>query len=847
MPYTNLTLSNIAGEITTTYNDNNMRRNLPADPAVGLRIHVQATAQSGLAKEVFRITNATSTVEEFDSRSEIMQVVTAAKQSNPFANISVSRIGAKPFHVQIKQAIPGSFELDTLVNIQPLPVQEADSAKGIINTLEGLKAVFLPFEEGNLVRQRVIIYSGNRKGERPFVVFDSERLIRIDGDSVFNVELNVPTGYVLYTKDAFAVADRLSDGFSDSDLSVLSSQSSFLLSNVANLNSTTSLASQLELIDMFERTVVSLADAEPAITVSKIDGSAKEHLDHCERYAANEAGYEKLEFENVDFIYCEKCYADTAAVELSTSSSLQEVLDWAKHKLGYFWKFQFNGLPYMYMFGRKDPFAAANVGNYTHAGLSYSFSADQKLVGDLLNLVELHFHAVGGAATSVESFPNDKGLIECHITVNAPSSGEAALVVETPFCSISIAGGALITGLDSVVRLRPSLIGASRAVSDYLLASPERVNNDPFVYGHFALTGELVPEAVTLRLMTFPSAEAEESVELVASAEEVREVSFLHQAATAAYRASTNYSQTIAIVPTSPAPASASGVATWAGDPATYTVQADGAIKVTKNGSGVLGTKLLAGAVDYRDGAAFGGIILTNGDSLPNQTPYGIDDQDEALDRSGNPIDLGKHVVVVGAYGFTPDPKTLFPGQRGKQLIPTQQGSKFGSAGPLIAAILANLAPGTEPIGPVRGRITGFTPQQRTPRAVLDNLAALRVCMVDQTGVISSIYTAALRTSDYSKVSSILSANAIIARLRGLCNSVIGTAYRDEQIASLRSSIDGQMRAMVTAGYAQSITVNLTASQLDRINGVLRASVTFVPPLSIEAVTIDITLAPPAA
>lgn len=844
MAYQNLTLSNIAGEITATFNDNNLRRNLPPEPAVGLRVHAQATAKAGLKNEVFRVLNSVSAMQEFDSSSEIAQVVLAAKQANPLANVSVTRIGAKSYHVQVKQSIAGSYEKDTLISIQPLPVQEADTARGIKSTLEILKLVLLPFEEGNIVRQRCLIY-GVGANSTTTLLFDSERILRTNGDSVFNVDLNLPTGQFLYTKDAFETDIQLAGGFSDADLTALASQTSFKLSAVKTLNDLSALTKSLVLVDMFERTITNVDDST-TLSVSGIAGSAKEYLDNCERYAANEAAYEKLEFEDIDFLFCEKCYADVSPVSLSSSLSLQESIDWAKSKLGYFWKFQFNGLPYMYMFGRKTPFDAANVGDYSHSGISYSFSNDQKAVGDLLNLVEMHFHPTAGAASSVESFPNDRGLVECHVTLNAPSAGEEALVVETPFCSLVIDGGSLSNGTDVTRRLRPSVIDASRTVSDYLLSFPARVNNDPFVYDHFALTGELVPEAVTLRLMSFGSEGAEPAVSLVADNVEVREVSFLHQAATAAYRASTNYSQTIAIVPTTPAPASSNGISTWAGDPATYTIQTDGSIKVTKNGTGVLGTKLLAGATDYRDGAAFGGVILTNGNNLPNQIPYGIDDQDEAVDRFGNAIDIGKHVVVVGAHGFIPDARTLFPNQRGKQLLPRSQGSKFGSAGPLIASILANLPAGTEPIGPVRGRIPGFTPQQRTPRVVLDNLAALRICMVDQTGVISSIYTAALRTSDYSKVSSILSANAILARVKSLCTSVIGTAYRDEQIASLSQAIDGQMRGMVRDGFAQSISVNLTASQLDRINGILRASITFVPPLSIEAISIDITLEPPA-
>jgi hypothetical protein len=75
----------------------------------------------------------------------------------------------------------------------------------------------------------------------------------------------------------------------------------------------------------------------------------------------------------------------------------------------------------------------------------------------------------------------------------------------------------------------------------------------------------------------------------------------------------------------------------------------------------------------------------------------------------------------------------------------------------------------------------------------------------------------------------------------------IGRPFKDEQIASLSQTIDGVMKQMVQEDYAQRIDVSLSASRLDRINGVLRASVRFIPPLSIEAITVEITLEPPAA
>ena len=169
------------------------------------------------------------------------------------------------------------------------------------------------------------------------------------------------------------------------------------------------------------------------------------------------------------------------------------------------------------------------------------------------------------------------------------------------------------------------------------------------------------------------------------------------------------------------------------------------------------------------------------------------------------------------------------------------------NAGPRICGVLNSMPPGNEPIGPVNGVVPGFTAKYNSDRGRLNDLAFMRICMVDGLGVISSIYSSAHPTSDYRKISSTMSANAILGRLRSVCGPYIGRAYTDQEIASLSQTIDGVMKGMVSENYAQRIEVSLTASRFDRINGVLRASVTFVPPLSLEAINVEITLEAPTA
>jgi len=972
MSYQNLKYTNIAGEITATYNDNNMRRNESVATPAGPGLLMTATGKQGLENQPFRANASAAAIQrlarEFGSDSDVTRMLAAAQQvANETVPVSVMRIGAKPFHFIIEKATVGLHEQESWITITPYATREEDTAAELQSTINQLSVLLQPFREGSLIRQRVVIY--NNATANP--VYDSEGLIadRI-AESLFDVDINVPAGMFLWTPSAFD-SNTLNSVTLDAIYDLADIRGAYLTATSLrlsgdSLNSGTATPdgwkTEINIVDEFELTNMSLSAYNAANVGSEfgfmpIAGSAGDFISNCERYAANEIAYEELEFENISFLHCDRCYADTQPVDIdAVGLDLKKQLSWQNHNLGYMWKYTFDGRPNVFMSARKDPFDKDIVrGQYVYDGITYDMTETQQLLGDALNLVEFHLHpGASGTPIEVESFFTSKGLVECHVDFDADmpakvdGSGlteaefetyadagyvaaldqydrtlaewqglavwqddgngvdavtglnqndheayapaalgvnytgvfvavtdakgrtnaeysayiaaghQASIIVETPFAKLTFGTQKFDHGNDEyVLRLRPSLANGSAQLSTFLLDSELNSSRefplDPFFMNHFQLTGNLIPEAVMSRIFTFVDPIYENDVittnggvSLVAANVEVREVSFLHQAASAAYLASTNYSQTIAIVPTTPPPRSRNGISAWAGNPAEYQIQTNGDVLVTSNGTGVLGTKLLAGATSYRGAAAFGGIILTNGALLPNEVPYGIDDTDEALDGMGNPIDLGKHAIVVGAYGLLNDPKFSYAGNR-KGLRLENQSPYLGSAAPMIAGILATQPPGTEPIGPIRGRLQGFNAQQRTPRAILNNLAALRICMIDQTGIISSIYTAALRTSDYTKVSSILAANGILGRLRQECLSVIGSAYTDAEISSLAQRLDGVSRTLVAQGYAQQLSVQLKGSRLDRINGVIRMSVRFIPPLSIEAVEIDLTLEPPAS
>lgn len=888
MSYQNLTLRNIAGEVTAIYNDGSFRSLTPPDPRSGSTAAFIGTASTGISHEFFEHDDRALTFREFGADSEIAQMVQSAKVNDEALPVIVARIGAKnyTFGIDRPTAIDSNddvayHEQDRLIQIVPLFVQDANSNLSRKDTLESIKMILLPYVEGNIARQRLLLGLVRNDGEVS-VVYDSERKIVSQGDAIFDVKLDLPVGELFLTNSALLNPLELTDAGDGFLVDENAASKNF----AQRLNTLSDLNELIEFNWSNAKTLkdFSLADAHAlycyesdnakavlvlnsntgtlvGLDLETIVGAANNTISNVsKRYVGVDLAYKGLEYENVGFIYCEGCHADVESVDLnSLEEDVNLQITWPQRKLGNLWKFVHNGREYSYMFGRNNPFDKdKQVATFTQTvaahELTFTLSEAQRGIGDLLNLVEVHFHKLADDAdTKLETFPNKKGMVEMHISIaqntNAPS-------IKTDFFDLSVAGNSAFTQLDGeILRLRPSKAGSDNSSSlstqlrnglDFRDTNKDWYSDDPFVMTHYDLTGQFVPEAVVSRLFTFndglPNQGQDHSATLVANEKEVREISFLHQAAQAAYRASTNYSQTLAIVPTTPPANSNDGLSSWAGSTPTYEVDLTGELKVTKDGTGVLGTKLLAGKKGYRKDAAYGGIMLTEGADLPNQIPYGIDDDDEAVDAFGQAIDLGKHAIVVGAYGLVQDPVNVL--RRGNN---ARRNPIYVNAGPKICGILNSLAPGSEPIGSVNGVVEGLLPRHRTNMSILNDLAFMRICMIDQQSVISSIYSSAHPTSDYRKISSTLSANAILGRLRSICMPYIGSPFKDEQIASLTQTIDGVMKQMVQEDYAQRIDVSLSASRIDRINGVLRASVRFVPPLSIEAITVEITLEPPAA
>ena len=830
------------------------------------------TAEKGPSFVTRRVLSHAEAMRTYGENTELSSAVLSG-EATANQGLRVHRIGGGQNHHFIKQAIDNSKEKQTLLRISPATRSDASSTE-----MSRYRVALLPFKDGNIYRQRVLIVDfGPEEDLAGQIVYDSELLFSEDL-SGFDVEINVSSNAddMLLTPRLFSdiVFDNVNPDnlASPPDLTKFVDREDFDLSN-ANKDKLPKLGSGFDLKLIFRKGDIDgiagpvdvkkpLSDTDAAAYFSSdvLEGSTGSSLNHCERYAQLEMVYEDLEYTDVDFLVPEGAYVDVDPVDMD-SLDKDAAKNYGQSALGYLWKYIYNGKPYMFMFGYQAPFEDTRVEAGQHnitlqkdaaaaKDVAFTAGAEVAKLGDLLNLVKLHFHTDGILAGNekVEAFPNEMGLVELHISCLAAGNQ----TFNTPFGVVTVGAGDDLDGYTG--RLRLSKHKSAMTLSDELAddpLSPPSYNTDPFVMTHYELTGEIVPEAVLARLFTFDDdiedgAEADDfsDPELKALNAEVREINLAHQAAQAAYKSSTNYSETIAFAQTMRPSSSRNGFEMWAGQPPVVSTNEAGEYVIdteADEGSGIMGNKLMFGSSTYRSKRAFGGFICTTGANLPNQVPYGIDDKDELVDQYGKPVDIGKHLIICSAYG-TKIERGITATARARR--------KVKNLALELASVISGLPIDQEPIGPVNGDMSGVgvSPLNfRIPQATLNSLAMGRLVTLDQTGSIPTIRTAALPYSDYTRVSTIRAANRILSQIRAFALPLLGRNYRNAK-DSLNTQIAGYLRSAGQDGTIQpsSGSARILQSREDEIAGRMRIVVTFTPPFALEQITVDLTVAPPA-
>jgi hypothetical protein len=811
---------------------------------------VAAGAEKGRSNTPFLIQDLGVASAAFGKDSDLVKAASQVANSTDL-NIFAIRVGGKQSHFIIEKDIPDSAEKEILVRISPVE-------RGASSNFDNVKVAFLPYTDGSILRQRVVLFDASTEN----AIFDSEEILSID-DTRFEVELNNDVGEIIVSKTTGYDATKLTSLAAFKTLGEQDARGVYIVSELESLKDLIDDAATISsnLLVTPDAITAAATSSTAGLAGASVEGSSQISSSHCERFAAFESMYADVEDVAVDFMHFDKAYVDVETIPASGVSA-PEWQTWDEQYLGTAHKATINGQCYVTMFASPDPLSADHVvaGTITasrtiergafESNCDVVAHAESRDLGLLLSLNDIRIEH--GATSSVEEYIGSDGRLK--VNVKAALTGATANVV---FNNGSFSAGTFtiapfeintstvkITIPEKVIDLNgKQYADEASMIADYTtnvklrvsLQNLFKLNGDASggvnpigkaVLTHFDLTGELIPEEAVEELMVLSNGKY-----VLAEDAYAREVNFGHQAASIAYTSSTEYKSSIAVVGTTKPRGGRRQLNAWAGKAPEYALDTNGDLVVESNGTKFMGTKYLYGASSYRanengNGLAYGGFIQTI-------KGFGIDSSDELEDERGIAVDLGKHLLVVGAHGIV--------NIGGNEFISTNLGLK-------VIEKLASLPINEEPIGPVNGLLAGVsTTGAINSRALLNDIALGRVIMTGTDGSIANFRTAALPSSDYTRVSTIRAMNFVLDAMRSVSLKYLGKAFSDTQLAALDTELLGTMRAIKAEGIIQDGVVEISASRLDRINGRLNMRVQMIPPLSIEAISIDLVVSAPQA
>jgi hypothetical protein len=676
-------------------------------------------------------------------------------------------------------------------------------------------------------QQGVIVFADSTSGsltitpeDRDDTVLDSYALIvENDGSENRYLVYDITNESWIFDSDEVLVADEGIIEITDSSFQICDTASATGGNDRSDLTSLTSLTD--------------VATTEFSTTLSSItrtagtDGTTPSLV---ERYAAYDVTYHYLDFRDGQYILPVDCYVDDENVAddlvAATYGYFWKGLPSAGgtcDKLGYLWRYIYKGKLYVYFTDTADYFSVSRVAASATVATDLVITALKAGKGG--NACSVSASASGTAYTTVTVLPNTNCGLTITVsygtgatTADVASAINAELLSEGYSTLLSAAGDVTVMVAVSATSLTGGLGG--------------------HVLTHEDLTGDTIPAAVSTKFAAGADAE-------------LRECNFAHQLASFCYLASTTWSAIQgAISFKGPSALSRSAVSDWVGTLPTYsdTGVYEYVDAPADNGSGILGNKFLAGFSKTSDGYrnhlvtdgnstdsyAYGGLILTEGASLPNGSswPYGINSDDEATDSGGKPIDIGKHIYVSYDWPI--------------QTNGYNSGSTYrGDMAAMFVGILIGLDDNVDPIGQ-HGVARGVQSPPRIHSTQLDSLAKIRIIGLrreqDVGWVVVTGRTAAHPDSDYTRSSTMRCVNRHLTGIRRIARPYIGKDFSSQRLISLQAAIDGYLQQQKAEGYNQGALARMEYTQQDKIMGRLTIKLRMVPPFSIEVIDVQTSL-----
>jgi len=735
------------------------------------RILAIGPASSGMTYELWRVNNIRSAEVEFGAATPVLKSLheVAAQGAD---NLAVMRIGGRQ----------GSFVV-------------TDSAAATLTIVP-------EYRDDEIMDRYALAMDGTGTANRIAVydlidqswVYDSDEILVINQGIVDVAD----TGVDLFSVGSFTLPDTMTS-FADQVTG------DFTVENVATITS--------------------------VVDTAGTDGTSMSLVEH---YAALNTAYHVLDFKDADLVTAPGAYIDAANVADGDSLNLWAGMPLAgtSDALGYVWQYIYRGKIYTYFVDSLTYFTTLGAAVQSSVTLAISLTLEAVNAGAGANTKFDLEITVGGGNTAVVT--EAAGVVSVVVDVTAAVT---TTLVAAGYINTALAAFALSNGLSANSVLIAS--GAADVIAGIAGPTLSAAGAGGNVVTHTMLTGDTTPAAVSTKFAAGSDAE-------------LREVNFAHQLASFCKLASTTWKSMIGAVSfASPTSWSRLDIADWAGQLPEFTYAGSQLVidAPADNGVGVLGNKFLAGFSDtagYRnaqitdpgsanDSLAYGGLITTVGASLPNGSdwPYGIDDDDEAIDGAGAPVDLGKHLLVT--YDW-----------------PIHRNSYSGGTsyrGSLEASVLGRLAVmpvNEEPIG-FNGVMLKVTSPPRIHSTQLDDLAEVRALGLrfeEGLGyVMVTSKTAAHPSSDYTEVSTIRCANRLLSGIRDIGKKYLGKAFTPERVISLQAALDSYLLEEGKAKIHQGAGAKITYTPADRIIGKIDVQLRFVPPFSIRLINVTLSLA----
>jgi len=270
-------------------------------------------------------------------------------------------------------------------------------------------------------------------------------------------------------------------------------------------------------------------------------------------------------------------------------------------------------------------------------------------------------------------------------------------------------------------------------------------------------------------------------------------------------------------------------VSLWVGSRPVVGLDSNGNEILTKNGTGLLGNKWVAGRLlegtvpaHLIDGVAapWGGFIATDDGWIDGVQ---LKDANDAL------VDIGKYLDLVSAY-----PLLVNPAQR-------QAYSASGAAS--YAGLLSTLKASSAATNKL---VPNVQLPFRLNTSKVDSLSVMRFVHFFQKtkGIVVADAPAATRPdSDYNRRSTMEIVKATLDSVRRIGEPFLGNGINNAQIAALETAIGQGLSELTKAGVLVRFDLKVTATALQRVKGEVTVELILVPSFELRQINVTVALA----